>query len=252
MQTMHSRRCFTWVLLICALSAGMPAQSAYDTARPPQFRLPPTVFPERYKVDLTVVPDKDTFRGTIDIDLDFKQSSSVLWLNAEKLAIKDAALTTGGQTAAVQVITEPKDLVGFSFARSIGLGPAKLRVNYEGRISRKDMAGIFQVKEGDHWYIYSQFENISARRAFPCFDEPGYKVPWQVTLHVPTGDRAFSNTPVLSEKPEGAGTKTVVFAETKPLPSYLVAIAVGPMEIVDAGHAGVKNTAIRIIVPQGH
>src|SRR5437667_6349074 len=219
MQTMHSRRCFTWVLLICALSAGMPAQSAYDTARPPQFRLPPTVFPERYKVDLTVVPDKDTFRGTIDIDLDFKQSSSVLWLNAEKWAIKDAALTTGGQTAAVQVITEPKDLVGFSFARSIGLGPAKLRVNYEGRISRKDMAGIFQVKEGDHWYIYSQFENISARRAFPCFDEPGYKVRCRVTLLSPMGDPAFSNLLLPSRNPRAPGPKTVGLPKTSPMQS---------------------------------
>src|SRR5208282_1418714 len=111
--------------------------------------------------------------------------------------------------------------------------------------------GIFQVKDGDHWYIYSQFEDISARRAVPCFDEPGYKVPWQVTLNVPSDDGAFSNTPVLSEGPGSGGMKTVKFAETKPLPSYLVAIAVGPMDIVDAGYAGANHTAIRIIVPHG-
>src|SRR5262252_8448791 len=35
------------------------------------------------------------------------------------------------------------------------------------------------------------------------------------------------------------------------LPSYLVAIAVGDMELVDAGTAGKKNTRIRIVVPHG-
>ncbi len=78
----------------------------------------------------------------------------------------------------------------------------------KAEISRKDKAGIFQVKDGDHWYIYSQFEEISARRAFPCFDEPAYKVPWQVTLNVPSNDGAFSNTPVLSEGPGSGGMKS--------------------------------------------
>jgi alanyl aminopeptidase len=45
--------------------------------------------------------------------------------------------------------------------------------------------------------------------------------------------------------------KTVKFAETRPLPSYLVAYAVGNMEFVDAGTAGKKNTRIRIVVPHG-
>ena len=235
----------------CLMLLAHSALAANDP-QPPQFRLPNTAAPERYRVNLTVAPDKDTFSGSIDVDVDFKEATSVLWLNAEKLTVKNATLSLGGQTLAIRVIPEPKDLVGFSFDRAAGPGPATLHVEYEGAVSRKDMAGIFQVKDGDHWYIYSQFENISARRAFPCFDEPGYKVPWQVTLRVPSSNAAFSNTPSLSEEPDSNGMKTVVFAETKPLPSYLVAIAVGPMEIVDAGQAGAKNTAIRIIVPHGH
>ena len=42
-----------------------------------------------------------------------------------------------------------------------------------------------------------------------------------------------------------------MFKETKPLPSYLVAVAVGPFEIVDAGTTGRKSTAVRIVVPRG-
>ncbi len=237
-------------LFLLAFSCTFSAQ-AEDNPQPPSFRLPATAAPVRYKVNLTVAPDKDTFTGTVDIAISLKEATSVLWLNADKLNIKQATLDFGGHSMAVRVITEPKDLAGFAFERTVGPGPAKLHVEYEGQVSRKDMSGIFQLKEGDNWYIYSQFENISARRSFPCFDEPGFKVPWQLTLTVPSAHGAFSNTPMLSEKPATGGMKTVEFAETKPLPSYLVAIAVGPMEIVDAGHAGAKNTAVRMIVPKG-
>jgi alanyl aminopeptidase len=220
--------------------------------QPPQFRLPTIAVPVRYSVTLTVVPDKDTFTGAVDIDLNFHESSGVLWLNADMLTVKSASLTSGGQTFSAKVISEPKDLVGFAFDRPVPGGAARFHAQFEGTISRKEMQGIFQVKDGEHWYIYSQFENIAARRAFPCFDEPGYKVPWQVTLNVPKDDGAFSNTPALSESDQGDGLKSVKFAETKPLPSYLVAFAVGPMDIVSAGQAGAQNTKIRIIVPRGH
>jgi cytosol alanyl aminopeptidase len=225
---------------------------ADDSQAPPELRLPADVAgPVRYRVELTAIPDQDAFTGTIDIDLQFAKPTTVLWLNAEKLAIKDATLTVGGEKLAAKIITEPKDFVGFSFDRPVGPGPATVHVAYQGEVSRKDQQGIFQMRDRDRWYIYSQFENIEARRAFPCFDEPGYKVPWQLTLHVKSDQLALSNAPIISETDTGDGMKTLKFAETKPLPSYLVALAVGDMELVDAGTAGKKNTRIRIVVPLG-
>src|SRR5262249_29468304 len=61
---------------------------------------------------------------------------------------------------------------------------------------------------------------------------------------------AVSNTTISSDREEGA-QRTVVFAETKPLPSYLVAFAIGPFEYVDAGRAGSKQVPVRIVVPKG-
>jgi len=245
------------LIVMCALASPevsdvRAGQAAGQGPIPPRFRLPSDVVgPVRYRVDLTLVPDQDTFAGVIDIDLQFTKRAAVLWLNAEKLQIKDAALTVGGEKLTTNVINEPNDYVGFSFDHDVGPGPATLHAAFQGEISRKDQQGIFQMKDSGQWYVYSQFEEIWARRAFPCFDEPGYKVPWQLTLHVKKNQVALSNTPVISETDTGDGMKTVKFAETKPLPSYLVAFAVGNMELVDAGTAGKKNTRIRIVVPHG-
>lgn len=246
---------FATATVLCAGLFGVLPHSAARAAdsqpQPPPFRLPATAAPSHYNVRLTVIPNEDRFSGSVDIDIKFSEPTSVLWLNAQALTIEKATLTVGEQTLTAKVIDQPKDLVGFSFEHSVGPGAATLHLSYQGTNSRKDMQGIFQVKDGDNWYVYSQFENIAARQAFPCFDEPSYKVPWQLTLVVPTADKAFSNTPVLFETPDANGMKVVKFAETKPLPSYLVAIAVGPMDVVEARHAGANDTAIRIIVPHG-
>ncbi len=247
-------RVITAGLIVTSAWGTLDLSSAWadDSSAPPKLRLPADVAgPVRYRIELTVIPAQDTFSGAIDIELRFAKATSVLWLNAEKLAIKDATLTVGSEKFAAKVITEPKDYVGFAFDHPVGPGAATLHVAYQGEVSRKDQQGIFQMKDGDRWYIYSQFEAISARRAFPCFDEPSYKVPWQLTLHIKKDQVGISNTPIVSETATDDGMKTVKFAETKPLPSYLVALAVGDMELVDAGMAGKKNTHIRIVVPRG-
>ncbi len=74
-------------------------------------------------------------------------------------------------------------------------------------------------------------------------------MPWQITLHVPNDNHAFSNTPEHSESPESGGMKAVRFKPSPPLPSYLVAFAVGRFDVVDAGRVG--PTPLRVIVPKG-
>ena len=86
-----------------------------------------------------------------------------------------------------------------------------------------DQEGVFRQTENGRTYIFSQFEATGARLAFPCFDEPSYKVPWQLTMHVPEGLVALTNT--APERESSAGNvRTIMFARTKPLPSYLIAV----------------------------
>jgi cytosol alanyl aminopeptidase len=252
---MHSRALiprWRWGLIALALLLPLPAGAAAPTSpTPPALRLPKTARPVHYAIDLTLVPSRETFSGTEEIEVDLAETTSLFWLNAVDLSISRASLSVGSRELPVQVVPGGEDFVGLSFRRPAGPGRARLRIAFTGKVSGTSTTGIFRQKAGEDWYAFSMFEAIDARRAFPCFDEPSYKVPWKLTLRVPREDVAVSNTPIVSETPLENGLKAVAFAESKPLPSYLVAFAVGPFEVVDAGRAGRNRTPIRMIVPRG-
>jgi alanyl aminopeptidase len=208
------------------------------------------IAPTSYRVDLTLDPEKSTFSGSILIQMDIKQAVDTIWLNQERIQIQSAVVTSGGRAVTAQTVPGGDDFVGLKLASAVASGQATLTIRYTGAVNEKNTAGIFRQQESGNWYIITQFEATDARAAFPCFDEPVYKTPWQVTLHVPERDSAISNTPIASETRAG-GMKTVVFEETKPLPSYLVAFGVGPFEYVAAGTAGRNKVPVRIVVPKG-
>jgi alanyl aminopeptidase len=220
-------------------------------ATPPGLRLPAGAHPTSYAAALRIDPEAPTFNGTIDIELQLDAPTSLLWLNATDIDVQTAEITFAGETKAAQPTLGDRDFLGFGFAQPLGPGPAKLRVAYRAVLSDREIAGAFRQREGHDWYAFTQFEATDARRAFPCFDEPSFKVPWQLTLTVKRDQVALANTPVLGDTDAGGGWKTVHFFPTKPLPAYLVAFGVGPFDLVDAGRAGAKATAIRVVAPRG-
>jgi aminopeptidase N len=214
--------------------------------QPPKLRLGTSVLPIRYSADLTVVPGQDTFSGTLDAKIDVRKPRHVIWLNATNITVKE--VTLGNRTA--KVVPGGNNFMGISVGKKIPAGVTALHIVYSGLISKKSSAGIFELEEDGHWYVYTQFEPTDARRAFPCFDEPSFKVPWQLTLHVPFQARAFSNTPEMAHVDEPSFMQEIRFRETKPLPSYLVAFAVGPFDTVSAGKDP-HGVPLRIVVPKG-
>ncbi|HXM71548.1 MAG TPA: M1 family peptidase, partial [Thermoanaerobaculia bacterium] len=207
-----------------AATAPLAAAAPAPSGEVPRFRLPAAASPLHYRVELTLVPSAERFSGEVAIDVLLEEPAAVLWLNATALTIEAATLTAGSTRLAARIVPGGDDFVGFGFARPVPAGRARLEVRFSGQVSSIETNGLFRQRDGDRWYLYSQFEPSDARRAFPCFDEPGYKAPWDLALHVRREDTAVANTPVLSETEEPGGMKKVVFASTPPLPSYLVAL----------------------------
>ncbi len=218
------------------------------------FRLPTGTRPLAYRVTLTIDPGKDSMGGDEEIDLE-RSAGPVLYLRGHELTDVSASLRAGDSKTEVALTATATDgetlaMQPLDASATLPAGRATLHIRWTARVRHDDTQGVFAQKTDDAWYAYSNFEPQGARRVFPCFDEPSYKVPWQLSIVSPKGTTAVSNSPAVSQADEGSSTR-VVFAPTPPLPSYLVAFAVGPFELVGAGKTK-SGAPIRVAVPRGH
>ncbi len=238
--------------LSLAFVLASPAFAADPT--PPTFRLGDLATPKSYEAQLAIDPREGTFSGEIRITFRVNARTPVVWMNATALDIDRVEFTQGDRRLNMRVIKGGEDFVGFE-AEGAPFFPGETVavIRYRGPIEPNDTRGIFRQQEGAEWYVVSQLESMSARRAFPSFDEPGWKVPWQLTIDSPASNEVVSNTPETksSDLPDRPGWKRHVFARTKPLPTYLVAFAVGPFDIVPGGAAGANHTPLRYLTPRG-
>ncbi len=261
----RTRAMFLLPLLVLAAASLMDRALAGPDGKPPSLRLPGGVRPLRYAIDLSLSPGEEPFTGIVDLEIEIERPLDLLWLNADNLTVSEATLTLAGAPAGdsesalhPRIVPGGEDFVGLALASPVGPGRARLHLVFSGQARVKETRGIFRRKEGADWYLYTQFEEIGARRAFPCFDEPRFKVPWQLTLRVPKGLTAVSNAPLLQDGSPGEhadrddeGRTAFRFAPTRPLPSYLVAFAVGPLEFAEGPPSGSKKVPFRVVTPRG-
>ena len=245
-------------LVVIALAVAWPVAHAQPAAIDvPGLRLPRDVLPVAYAPTLTIDPNETHFDGFIDIDVRVVKPVARVWLNAKNLSIAAASatipatLTTPATLLAAKVVPGNDDVIGLQFDAPLPVGAATLTLRYVGVVEAVNAQGVFRQQDGERWSVFTQFEPLDARRAFPCFDEPDMKATWRLTLRIPEGMRAFGNMPVDAMSAPRDGRRDVTFQRTPLLPSYLVAFAVGDFDVVDAGKAGLNATPISIITPKG-
>ncbi len=221
----------------CSKNDGLGAQVAAASRSPavPLAMLPRDVVPTHYRLAFTIDPAKSSFSGHTEIDVDVANPEKSFFLHGLDLHVTHAGVRlAAGTVEAKYVQVHDSGVATLSFATAIPKGRATLVFDYDAPFNTS-LAGLYKVVDDGNSYAFTQFENIDARRAFPSFDEPGFKTPFDVTVTAPAADKVIANTPVTSSTSAAGGMTKRVFEATKPLPTYLVALAVGPLDIVDAG-----------------
>lgn len=95
---------------------------------------------------------------------------------------------------------------------------------------RNDIAISFiagdQSLNRNNEFLYTLLVPDRARTVFPCFDQPDLKASFTLTLEIPNGWTAISNSPVLCEE-RNNGKNIVKFKPTEPLSTYLFSFVAG-------------------------
>jgi alanyl aminopeptidase len=201
----------------------------------PGGQLPEGVTPTAYRLDLRADPEEASFTGTVSIDVLLDETTSEIYLHALGPDVQSAMAVYQGDIAV------PAEFAGdladggvsrLTFASPLPAGRVTLRINYTAPFNL-GLAGLYKAEQGGRAYLASQMEPIDARRAFPSFDEPRFKTPWTVTITTPAGNKVITNGAEKNQTVQDDGWVRHDFETTRPIQSYLVALAVGPYEVFE-------------------
>ncbi len=231
-----------------AKTGSLPASSAGGTGPskeggPQAGRLPVDVTPKHQRIELHIDPKRESYSGVVVIDVELAQPRRTLWLHARGIEVQSAKVLScyKEQTATFAIVDDVDGVASLTVPGVLPAGSATLTLAFTAKF-HDDLDAIYRVKAGDDWYVFTQFEPLAAREAFPCFDEPGFKIPFDVQIAHPDDVKAIANTDLTPESkrphPQLAGapnheTWVTNFNTTKPLPTYLLAWVVGPVDVVD-------------------
>jgi alanyl aminopeptidase len=212
-----------------------PLPSGPPPEPPAGLRLPEGVRPTAYRLALKVDPDADGFSGQVAITVISDAPRRVIFLHAKDLRIANAEVGLPDGTSLPARLLEVRDdgLAALETLREMPAGELELRVAYEAAWGAS-LEGLYRVRDGGASYAFTQFEATAARKAFPCFDEPRWKTPFSLEVSAPEGAVVAANTPEAEREALEDGWARVRFAETPPMPTYLLALAVGPLDVVEA------------------
>ncbi|AGY58609.1 M1 family metallopeptidase [Gloeobacter kilaueensis] len=194
-------------------------------------QLPKEVVPQSYAIAITPDPKSLTFRGSETITVKVRKATRTITLNALNLQITNVRLDD--QTDGTISIDPDRQTASFDFPQDIPAGIHKLALDFAGRANLQ-AEGLYYVRyqtnEGGKVMFGTQMEPTDARRMFPLWDEPVFRASFQLSVTLPQSMSAVSNMPVEREEPLGSGLKTVRFAPTPPMASYLVVLCAGEFE----------------------
>ena len=221
-------------LAVLIIGAMLSPQAYAESAAAPLGKLPTGIAPTHYTLELEVVPNRERFSGRASIDLTLEAATDLIWLHGRDIEAKRAVILAadGSEVAARYEQVNDIGVARIVTDQPVGPGNVKLVIVYDAPFNRS-LGGLYRVDVDGLSYAYTQFEPIDARRMFPGFDEPRFKTPYDIILTVEKPHAAISNALERETVDLGNGLKQVRFETTKPLPTYLLAIAVGDFDVVD-------------------
>jgi aminopeptidase N len=226
----------TLVLLVTSL---IPTLTCAATQQPddavPHGQLPDTVVPTRYALDLTIDPRQAGFSGTETITIEVREPTDRIFMHGLNLVIGTAIARSGDREipARFEIVEPVTGVARLDLEEPLPAGTAELDFSWTGSFN-DGAEGLFLATVGEDRYVFSQMQAIDARRVFPSFDEPRFKTPFDVTVRAIPGDEVITNTPLVGTAKAENGLAVHRYASTEPLPTYLLAFAVGPLDVVAA------------------
>lgn len=233
--------------IITLLSCVLALLTTQVLAKDVEYRLPSSVTPTFQDIHLNLDPDAPHYSGSTRINVTVDTATKKVGFYQQDLTITHAELIQNERVVALNVEEGDYNINWGMADADIAPGKYTLVIDFEGKVNTSS-DGMYLSRFEESNYLFTQFEDMHARKAFPSFDEPAFKIAYQMTITAPEKQVVVSNTPVES-RDVSEGMQTVKFEKTKPMPTYLIAYTVGPFDSAELEGLSVPG---KIYVPKGY
>ncbi|MYN07118.1 M1 family metallopeptidase [Pseudoduganella aquatica] len=222
-------------LLLCALLAqsgtAALAQDPLSYARYDQVRT------TDLHLDLKADFSRKTLSGYAELTLDWlDKSARSLVLDTRQLSIAKVQMLqpNGRWSAASYMMDKPDAEKGQALRIALASQPKKVRVYYRTAPTASALQWMTpqQTMSGKRPFMFSQSETIDARSWAPVQDTPAVRFTYSARVDAPSGLRVVMSAENDQKATGQGGWK---FKMPQPVPSYLLAIAIGEIEVRNLG-----------------
>uniref|UniRef100_A0A915IPG6 Aminopeptidase n=1 Tax=Romanomermis culicivorax TaxID=13658 RepID=A0A915IPG6_ROMCU len=206
-------------------------------------RLPVFYRPEHYVLNLRPDLDTDEFFGDVTISIftprnqDNLESKNWLILHSKDLTINEVAVEQNGLRSKIDAkdwrTCTKNEQLAFKLSSDFK-GNFSLFLDFKGNLSNK-LDGLYKsyymAEDGKtkKYLITTQFEPTSARKMFPCFDEPSFKAHFTLNVVHDSNLMTLSNAPLLNSSTINVDGRSLIkdsFDKTVKMSTYLLAVIV--------------------------
>jgi leukotriene-A4 hydrolase len=183
-------------------------------------------------MDLKADFGKKTLSGFAELSLDWiDKSARSLDLDTRELAIsKVQAQGADGSWTSVPFTLDKLDAEkGQAMHIALASQPGKVRIHYRTAPTATALQWLkpVQTMSGKRPFMFSQSQNINARSWVPVQDTPAVRFTYSARIDAPQGLRVVMSA---DNDPKATGKGGWNFTMPQPIPSYLLAIAIGEIE----------------------
>lgn len=223
----------TSVAISAAISAALPAQAA-DTH---SYANTDAVTVSALSLDLRVDFGKKQLIGSAELKLDWHDSKAKsVVLDTRDLSIdKVEAIGADGKAKSLRFTLAKADAtLGSSLTIPVEGAPSALRITYHTSPQASGLQWMAPALTANkkHPFMFSQSQAIHARSWVPLQDTPSVRFTYTAHISVPKELRAVMSADNDAKHPLDGNYS---FTMKQPIPSYLMAIAVGDIAVKETG-----------------
>jgi leukotriene-A4 hydrolase len=188
-------------------------------------------------LDLTVVFEQQTIQGIAILDIErITPGANEIVLDSRALQIDETEISPDGQKYREARFTIGKTDRILGAPLGIHIAPdtkfVKIRYSTDPTATALQWLKPEQTAGKQHPFLYTQSQAIHARSWLPLQDSPGIRVTYDARVHVPAGLKAVMGA---AHADAPAVRNEFRFTMDQPIPSYLIALAVGDLAFQPTG-----------------